>query len=583
MDPMDFVKQYADLFYAVTNDGRKLPFAVQCMGNSILLTLRKEAFEGARGLRALPALGAAHAGDAGYYIIPRAISQPGDMQVFFREREDAAFVQRLPIMACYGIKKDGMTVLVRVERNYVYTVETTVKDGDYTISAVYDFTVHDPVYDDIRLELIPLGPGADYNDMARAEREVRLARGEITPLAEKCARPAVEYARKYPLIRIRMGWKPVPSPVLFQNEANEPEMFVACDFRRVREIADELRRQGVEGAEIQLVGWNRSGHDGRYPQMFPVDARLGGEAEMRKTIEYVKSLGYRISTHTNTTGAYTVADCFDWDDIVVKRDGTHMGGGQWSSGYAYRVCPIKQLKNSKRDLPAVVALGENGVHFTDVISIIMADDCHAPGHASTTANSILYAQRTMAYTRSLFGAFSSEGAMDFALPSLDFALYVCFGDGFGKNRPAMADRILPFYEIAYHGILLYNPSSPTINYPIKGAAERLTFFMRGGRPSMYYYSKFVTGNGTNWMGDTDLVCHTDDELRDSVAAIRRSLDEYAPLADRQLIYLTRYDVRDDGLEIAEYADGVRMVGNFTESPIEYEGKTVNALDFIVVK
>ena len=578
----DFAKQYADLFYAVTDEGRKLPFTSLCLDSSILLTLRKEAFESAQKLRALPALGAAHAGDAGYYIIPRAIGHSGDFQIFFREREDTAFAQGKPVMSCYGIKKDGMTVLVRVERNYFYYIETAVTGGDYSVCALYDFTAHDPVYDDIRLELIPLGPDADYNDMARAEREVRLARDEIIPLAEKCAKPAVEYARKYPLIRIRMGWKPSPATVLFQTEENEPEMFVACDFRRVREIADELRRQGVEGAELQLVGWNRSGHDGRFPQLFPADPRLGGNEGLRATIDYVKSLGYRISTHTNTIDTYPLADTFEWDDVVVNRNGHRHQWGHYSGGYAYHVCLPKQWKNTVRDLPPLAAYGENGLHFTDVVSIEVPDDCHAPGHPSSTANSVLYAQRIIEYTRGLFGGFSSEGAMDFSLKNLDFALYVCFGDGFGNRRPAIADRLLPFFEIAYHGFLLYNPTSPTVNYPLKGALPRLDFFMRGGRPAMYYYSRFRTGGAANWMGDIDLVCRTDDELRESVAAIKRAAEEYAPQADRQLVCMDGYDFLENGLQVARYADGSRMVGNYTENPVVYEGHTVPPLDFIVI-
>ena len=43
------------------------------------------------------------------------------------------------------------------------------------------------------------------------------------------------------------------------------KMCVPCLLGLEGPIADELKRQGVEGAELQLVGWNRSGHDGRFP------------------------------------------------------------------------------------------------------------------------------------------------------------------------------------------------------------------------------------------------------------------------------------------------------------------------------
>lgn len=379
-----------------------------------------------------------------------------------------------------------------------------------------------------------------------------------------------------------MGWKPSPSPVLIQTEANEPEMFVACDFAGVRRIADQCKAAGIEGAEFQLVGWNRSGHDGRFPQLFPADPRLGGDEGLRETIAYVKSLGYHISTHTNTIDAFPIADTFDWNDVAVDRQGNYLQIGHYSGGYAYHVCMRKQWKNTLRDLPAVAAVGENGLHFTDVISIVIPDDCHAKDHVSYVSDGILYAQKIMAYTRGLFGGFSSEGAMDFALKDLDYALYVCFGDGFGKKPMPLADRLIPFFEVAYHGILLYNPTSPTVNYPLKDARERLTMYLRGGRPCMYYYSKFRTGGAINWMGESDLVCGNEEALRDSVEKIGLVCREYAPFADRQLVYMAGYDILENGLEVARYEDGVRVVGNFTDAPLSYGGKTVPAWDFIVV-
>lgn len=572
-----------ELFYAITDTGKRIPFEVAELGDRTLLTLKKETLqEYNKTIRALPELGLAHAGDEGYWIIPRNIAMSGDVQTFFTEREDTVFTLDRPIMSCYGIKTAERVCLVRVDRNYHHYYEATVKDGVYSLAVLFDFTERDDVYDDIRIEIIELPLDADYNDIARAEREIRLSRDEIVPLSEKCRKDSVEYARKYPLIRIRMGWKPSPSPVFQQTESNEPEMFVACDFARVRDIADELHRQGVIGAELQLVGWNRSGHDGRFPQLFPADPRLGGDEGLRKTIEHVKALGYRISTHTNTIDAYPIADTFTWDDVVVKRDGTYRRQGHYSGGYAYHVCLPKQWKNTVRDLPPLAAYGENGLHFTDVISIIEPDDCHSPNHPSSTANGIIYAQKIIEYTRGLFGGFSSEGCMDFALKNLDFGLYVCFGDGFGKKIVPIADRLIPFFEITYHGTLLYNPTSPTVNYTIKDARERLTLYMRGGKPAMYYYSRFRTGGAANWMGEIDLVCTSDDELRASVAKIKEAAEEYAPHADRQLVYMSRYDYLDSGLEVAAYEDGSRVVGNFTEEDIEFEGATIPALDYKVL-
>lgn len=572
-----------ELYYATNDKGKRLPFEVTHLDGSILLTLKKEYFRNAKRVYALPRLGAASAGDSGYWILPRTISYLCDIQTFFTARDDMIYrYNSAPVMSCYGIKTKERTCLVRIYRNYHYSFEIKVENGNYTVTPIFDFTSNDTPDKDIMIEIVPLDGDADYNDMAKAERELRLWRREIVPLAEKCRRDAVEYARKYPLIRIRMGWKPSPSPVWQQTEENEPDMFVACDFARVRDIADELKRQGVKGAELQLVGWNRSGHDGRFPQLFPADPRLGGNDGLKKTIDHIKALGYRVSTHTNSIDAVPIADTFSWDDIAVNRDGTYVQVGHYSGGLAYHVCLSKQYKNTLRDLPRLAAYGENGLHFTDVVSIVVPDCCYSESHPSDTENGIIYAQKIIETTSGMFGGFSSEGSMDFALKDLDFALYVCFGDGFGHTQLPFADRYIPFFELTYHGTLLYNPASTTVNYTVKGNDERLRLYLRGGRPVMYYYSKFRTGGQKNWMGDTDLVCDTDDALKQSVSAIKRAAEEYAAHADRQLVYMERYDIQDNGLEIASYADGSRVVGNFSDSRLTFEGHTVEPMDYIVL-
>ena len=570
------------LLFACDDKGNKLYFKIEEGPESLRLTLPLEFFRHAQKVFLLPELARAVVGEEGFYLLPRNISMNGDILTRFTPREDVSYSHNRPIMCCYGVKTPRVCAHIRIDRNYKFNFLTTVEQGTYTVSPYVDLAAKDAPYDDLRLELFLLPEEAGYPQMAMLERRLGLERGDIIPLTEKCKAPAVEYARRYPLIRIRMGWKPSPSPVLHQTPDNEPDMFVACTFARVRDIADELKRQGVEGAELQLVGWNVSGHDGRFPQLFPVDERLGGEEELRATIRYVKSLGYRISLHTNLIDAYEIADTFTWDDVVVMRNGEYQQTGHYSGGYAYHVCLHKQLKNNRRDLPRVADLGLDGIHFTDVISIVEPDDCHSDTHPCNTAEGIRVAQQIMTETRELMGAFSSEGCFDFAMKYIDYGLYVSFGDGFGHKVVPICDTVLPFFELVYHGTVLYNPTSPTVNFPIKSPRDRLTFFMRGGRPSFYFYSKFRTGGQKNWMGEVDMLADTDRLLSQAVEHITHAMKIYTPLACRQLIYMTNYQVADSGIEVATYEDGVRMVGNFSDTPQDFEGRTIPPFEFVLM-
>ena len=80
-------------------------------------------------------------------------------------------------------------------------------------------------------------------------------------------------------------WEEEETVIPEQTPENEPEMHVASTFRDVSDLLDEFHKRGIDEAEFCLVGWNKSGHDGRWPQAFPVEEKLGGE-EARRKIRY---------------------------------------------------------------------------------------------------------------------------------------------------------------------------------------------------------------------------------------------------------------------------------------------------------
>jgi len=107
----------------------------------------------------------------------------------------------------------------------------------------------------------------------------------------------------------------------------------------------------------------------------------------------------------------------------------------------------------------------------------------------------------------------------------------------------------------------------------------LYFYMRGGKPSFYFYSKFRS-NGSDWMGMVDLTSKTDEELTASVAKIKECLEKYKPFADRQLVFMRDYIV-DGDIEVATYEDGVKVIGNFSDTDKEYDGVTVAANSYVI--
>lgn len=475
----------------------------------------------------------------------------------------------------------GSYVAIVESATFEYASVARYRDGKYAFFPRFQFATPEP-YEDVAIRYFFLpAEKATYSEAAKTYRRYQLERGACQTLKEKIkTRPELKYAAESIEVRIRQGWKPAPSPVPEQTLETEPPMHVAATFERVGEILDEFKKQGIDKAEICLVGWNQKGHDGRYPQIFPVEESLGGEAELKKLIEKAEKLGFQIVAHTNCSDAYRIADSWDEEFIVKKKDGTLSKNASWSGGQMYDVCPARAFDVAVSEkYPAVAALGFRGLHYIDVVSIVEPRTCFDPRHPRNSRQSAADINEILAYTSGLFGGVASEGAFDFCAAHLDYVLYVSF-NLLGK-KPEIVDRNVPFWQLVYHGTILHNPSAETCNYTIKDAKTALKFVEYGGRPAFYFHSKFK--DGAAWMGEEDITCETDAALEKSVAAVKKGYDEFQRLAALQLETMDEHAQIDDDVFKTVFSNGTAIISNYRADEYEYFGRKIAPLSYIVVE
>ena len=218
----------------------------------------------------------AKSGDEGYYF-SSGFWVLNTVLTYFTQREDIEYKDTSgAVMPIMGMSRNGDGKFVIAEgMGLEFGTHYTVKNGQYNLTACFNLCGDNP-YEDIILLIYDM-PGADYNDMAHIYRDYQMKTKGLRPIRERALeKPALAYAAESPEIRIRQCWKPAPSPIRHQSPDNEPPIKVVCDFERVCDIIDEMQAQGIEKAQICLVGWNRGGHDGRFPQLFPAEPVLGG-------------------------------------------------------------------------------------------------------------------------------------------------------------------------------------------------------------------------------------------------------------------------------------------------------------------
>ena len=513
----------------------------------------------------------ARAGEEGFWAMP------DNTLGTFKARNAVRTVSSSP-MSFWGMKTSREAFVTRIDSmKYEYVVDIVSSNGLCSVATRFRLDGVCP-YEDLAIEWTFLGKDAGLGDMARVYRAHQLAAG-VRPIRERMrTQPELAYAAQSVEVRIRQAWKPAPPPVKEQSPSNEPPMKVAVTFDRAGELVEACRRAGVGKAEFCLVGWNRKGHDGRYPQLFPVEPELGGEAALRRLVRKTQDLGYLIVCHNNHSDAYSVAECWTPDDIIKTSDGGLSMNACWSGGQMYNLCPeVAWSKYAQRDLPRIAALGFRGLHYIDVLSIRPPWSCLDPRHPMSAADSARRLKEIGGLARSLMGGYGSEGPYDHHAPVLDYCLYVSYAIPGGK-LPVLVDRLVPLWQLVYNGIILSGPFADCTNYTLKEREIQLALIEFGGRPMFYLHSSFVTG--FQWMGKVDLTLDTPENFAAAIAAVKRGSDEYAKLSDLQFVYMTDHRLLASDVTATEYANGTEVVVNHGKVPFRYRGREVSAESWV---
>ena len=489
-----------------------------------------------------------------YFLFPRGNGME-DYGLFYPVRHEEDFTQEISesSMPVFGVKtKEKCFLAVVTGMAYDYTLRVTKTKDVMRCPVVFILNGEAPE-ENPQVEYYPLaGEDADYSGMARLFRKLEMQRHDLTLMKDRARQnKELAYALDSVLLRVRMGWKPAPSPVPHQTRETEPEMHVACTFQRVGEMLDELKAQGVEKAEISLVGWNIRGHDGRWPEAFPVEEKLGGEEKLRQLIRKAQDMGYAITCHTNSTDQYEIAENYDVNNTRTDREGRPVENATaYSAGAMYQLCPQVAWEQAQETLPRVRELGFRGLHYIDVLGLVHPRRCYHPAHPVTSGQAVKYAENLAKMCHELFGGFASESARSFIAPYTDYAYTV----GYSRNSGLLCDESVPFYSLVYHGCLMFNPYIDTENGTFKARKNVLLGIEYGARPAFYFYRNFYKTDWNEIRTDEPRM-DTDEILRDTVSKIKARCDMEKQLTRLHTCTMEKHRRVSENVYEATYSDG----------------------------
>ncbi|MDO5567432.1 MAG: DUF5696 domain-containing protein, partial [Planctomycetia bacterium] len=522
----------------------------------------------------------AKSGDPGFFVFAN-----GCYGRFQKDITSGKLINRNAVMSMYGVRTPkGALCAILTGLPYESQQCVTVEKGVWKIFPRY--VLEDIVpYEDIKIDFHVLDKNkATYSDVGKCYREYQLQRGVVVPIRERMkTRPVLEYAANSIEVRVRMGWKPVPSPVPELTKETEPPMKVVITFDRFMDIVDEFKRQGISKTEFCLVGWNIGGHDGRYPQIFPPDERLGGEAKLVKAIRKAQQAGYQIVAHTNNSDAYSasrIGGMWDENYLLRDKDGAPITKTTYGGGNMYQTCPKCMYERFvASDFKKLHELGFRGLHYIDVFSTVNPRDCYSKDHPLNKKEYAEWTNRILADSQKTFGGLGSEGGYDWCVSHLDYSLCNSFADP-RLAQGKLVERLVPIWNIVYNGIVLSTPFRVVWNYTLEDPFYRLKLVEYGGRPAFYYYAKF-RHSGKRSFGELDLVCGTQKELIESVKKVKQGVDEFERLKYLQLEFIDRHEEIAPEVFRTTYADGSEIICNYGAAPYSYRGQIVPSVDYVL--
>lgn len=499
-------------------------------------------------------------GDGGYWVFPRG--------VYGTYRLDQGSYSDFAMIPVYGMKTPSRTFVAVVNgMNYEYKVFLNITNGVYTLSQRYLIDeIGCAPYEDITVDFHMLtGEDANYSGMARTYRNIQLARGAVRPIKARIASgesPQLEYLCDALPVRMAHASKPYKDTKnMDYTAATELPVTSHLTFDAAKEVVAKIKEAGVDKLAVCVAGWQTGGYDGRCPQTFPVEEKAGGEAELREYIRYVRSLGFLIDGHSNFTDAFAVSPMWSTNLVCKKQDGSLAVNGFWCGGKAYNLCPRNAWETFfASDIEKIGDLGFRGAHYIDVFSATRPYACCDPRHPCNRKEAGEYQKKMLHKARQVMGGAASECGWDHVAGELDYINYTArkmltfYAKG---KKPAAVDGVVPFWEIVYHGIILYNPDKITQNKLDALNALRLVEF--GGRP--IFYSATLK----------------------NIPDLKAAYEAYKPLRHLQKAFMQSHEFLAKNVARVTYSDGSEIVCNYTDKPFEYGGRNVRPVAYEVFK
>ena len=230
-----------------------------------------------------------------------------------------------------------------------------------------------------------------------------------------------------------------------------------------------LHGYGLNNCVAIIHSWQRSGYDNALPAHVPANAKLGGDAGMKKLVATAKRLGYDIALHENYVDYYPNYEGFDTKDVSLDSKGKLVKAwfNEGTKIQSFAIQPHAILPLARNESAKIHKQYQPNADFLDVHSSVMPwfhVDYRAGANGAATFAPVWEAHRQLwAFERENHGGpVFGEGCRHWFWSGLLDGVEAQFGLGWpqkmGQTAPLMVDfDLLKIHPLQFnHGMGYYD-------------------------------------------------------------------------------------------------------------------------------
>lgn len=422
------------------------------------------------------------------------------------------------------------------------------------------------------LRIFPItGDGCDYNDMAAEIRDYLTETGAFTKIAK-----GDETSDDVPLYLETFGSIKTTKKVAgFPVDVQMP----LTTFEQTEDMLTELTDSGVRNINVKLTGWYNGGMSHTVPAKIKIEKAIGGKKGFAKLAAYAKENGVGLYPDFDFVYVHKLSnfDGFNYKKDSAKtiddRSAVHREYNDLYQGFnekgALIISPTSMNKFYDKVRDDIAKLDSTGISVSTLGSELSSD--HNEDYTLNREDVKTIVTNTLSQMKEDNGSLMVEGGNAYTLPYVDHVLDVSLDSSLNINT----SESIPFVGMVLHGSVEFAGSAINLDgdydYSVLKAIENganLYFILSKQNTSelkqFEVFSRYYAIGFYIWKED---LISTYNNFNSVMKKVKYS-------------YITHHETLDTRVVKVVYDNGVGFILNYNTHPVEVDGQTVEAMNFI---